>query len=102
MSLYVSSLTLEICGWRIQSWEMTVELGEARSHQRKPHTQHVSGYSESSMQLLLRLRRPKYSIRLLSTSKPSIGTKGIKISNSPHALSVQYSRRLPVSHRLHS
>jgi hypothetical protein len=28
------------------------------------------------------------SIRLLPTSKPSIGTKGIKISNSSHALSV--------------
>jgi hypothetical protein len=60
MSLYASLLTLEICGWRIQSWEMTVELGEDRSHQRKPHTQHVAGYSESSRQLLLRLRIPTF------------------------------------------
>jgi hypothetical protein len=68
MSLNAFLLTLEICGWRIQSWEMTVELGEARSHQRKPHTQHVAGYSESSisMRLLLRLRIPKFDSNTLA------------------------------------
>jgi hypothetical protein len=49
---------LEISGLLIQSWEMTADLGDSESgphnHRRKPQVGHVAGYSDLSIQLLLR------------------------------------------------
>lgn len=49
---------LEISGLLIQSWEMTMDLADTESgpqnHRRKPQVGHVAGYSDLSIQLLLR------------------------------------------------